>query len=103
MVSALTAGRMALIVAPVRSAATRTGTCSLDRPRLVALPPRLRDLLRLLGIGPPRSFIFPGPRSLAAFQDVGFVGLDDSAQRGRIGLDRPQKAMPPPEGGADRD
>ena len=44
MVSALTAGKMALIVAPVRSAATRIGTCSVDRPRLVALPPRLRDL-----------------------------------------------------------
>ena len=59
--------------------------------------------LRLLGIGLPRSGIFPGPRSLAAFQDIGFVGLDDSAQRGRFGLDRPQKAMPPAEGGAHRD
>src|SRR5512132_236419 len=101
MVSALTAGRMALIVAPVRSAATRTGTCSLDRPRLVALPPRLRGLRSgSSGIGLPRSGIFPGPRSLAAFQDIGLVGLDDSAQRGRIGHDRPQKAMPPAEGGA---
>src|SRR5512144_796167 len=44
IVSALTAGRMALIVVPVRSAATRTGTCSLDRPRRLALPPRLRGL-----------------------------------------------------------
>ena len=59
--------------------------------------------LRLFGIELPRSGIFPGTRSLAAFQDIGFVGLDNSAQRGRIGRDRPQKAMPPAEGGAHRD
>ena len=33
MASALTAGNAALTVAPDRSAATRTGTCSRDRPR----------------------------------------------------------------------
>src|SRR5512147_2172086 len=51
--------------------------------------------LRLLGIELPRGGIFPGARSLAALQDIGLVSLDDSAQRGRIGVDRPQKAMPP--------
>src|SRR5512147_2741680 len=59
--------------------------------------------LRLLGIELPRSGIFPGARSLVAFQDISLVGLDDSAERGRIGFDRPQKAMPPAEGGAHRD
>ena len=34
--------RPALSVVPLRSAAPRIGTCSRDRPRLAALPPRLR-------------------------------------------------------------
>ena len=42
--SALRAGRVWLRVAPVRSAATRIGTCSRERPRLRALPPRRRGL-----------------------------------------------------------
>src|SRR4051812_9348561 len=40
--SALSTGRTALTTAPLRSAATRIGTCSCDRPRFVALPPRPR-------------------------------------------------------------
>ena len=40
--SALTAGRTVATVMPLRSAATSTGTCSDDRPRLLALPPRSR-------------------------------------------------------------
>ena len=47
-VSALTAGRTALTVASLQSAATRTGTCSSDRPRLLALPPDLPALRRAL-------------------------------------------------------
>src|SRR5271166_4503534 len=35
-------GRTASIVAPLRSRATMIGICSTDRPRLAALPPRLR-------------------------------------------------------------
>src|SRR5471032_592165 len=35
----------ASLVAPVRSRATITGICSTDSPRLLALPPRLRDFL----------------------------------------------------------
>src|SRR5437868_2150146 len=35
-------GRTASVVAPLRSRATRTGICSADRPRLAAVPPRLR-------------------------------------------------------------
>ena len=42
MASALSTGRTALTTAPLRSAATRIGTCSCDRPRFVALPPRPR-------------------------------------------------------------
>ena len=42
--SALTAGSAALAWPPPRSAATRTGTCSRDKPRLAALPPRRRGL-----------------------------------------------------------
>src|SRR5271157_2430435 len=38
-------GRTASMVAPVRSRATMMGICSADRPRLAALPPRLRDAL----------------------------------------------------------
>ena len=42
--SALRAGRTCSRVAPARSAATRIGTCSRERPRLRALPPRRRGL-----------------------------------------------------------
>ena len=41
---ALRAGRVWLRVAPALSAATRIGTCSRERPRLRALPPRRRGL-----------------------------------------------------------
>ncbi len=45
MLAASSRGRTASMVAPVRSRATMTGICSADRPRLAALPPRLRDAL----------------------------------------------------------
>src|SRR5271163_3730920 len=45
-------GKTASSVAPVRSRATMTGICSSDRPRLTALPPRLRE-----GLG--RPFCWP--------------------------------------------
>src|SRR5271157_4045928 len=45
MLAASRRGRTASMVAPVRSRATMTGICSADRPRLLALPPRLRAAL----------------------------------------------------------
>ena len=42
MLAASSRGKTASMVAPVRSRATMTGTCSADNPRLAALPPRLR-------------------------------------------------------------
>ena len=42
--AASTLGSTALTVVPLRSAAMRTGTCSRERPRFFALPPRRRAL-----------------------------------------------------------
>ena len=44
MASPVAAGRTELIVAPLRSAATRTGTSSCESPRMLAFPPRFRAL-----------------------------------------------------------
>jgi hypothetical protein len=44
MVAAVVSGSTAVRVVPLRSAATRIGTCSFESPRLLATPPRLRGL-----------------------------------------------------------
>ncbi len=53
----------------------------IDRPRLAGFAAAFARLaIRLLGIGLSLLGTFPGPRSLAACQDKGLVGLDDAAQ-----------------------
>src|SRR3982750_4428017 len=91
MALAETVGSTAVSVVPVRSAATRTGTCSRDSPRLAALPPRLR--------GGRSSWRSP----LRLVQQVGLVGLDDAAQGGGGGLDRLEEAVAPAERRGQRD
>ena len=72
----------------------------MDRPRFIALPPRLRlssaDRQGLALFRP-----LPDPRALVAEQHEGFFRLDDAGQ-GRIGGFGVKKAMAPPESGADR-
>ena len=63
--SALRTGRVSPRVAPARSAATRTGACSRERPRLRALPPCRRGLRS--------SFRSPLP----ALENEGLVRLHD--------------------------
>src|SRR3954462_12551899 len=103
MALAETAGSTAVSVVPVRAAATRTGTCPRDSPRLAALPPRLRR-------GPVGAFAAAVARrpvelavALAAVQQVGLVGLDDAAQGGGGGLDRLEEAVAPAERRGQRD
>ena len=63
--AASTLGNTALTVVPLRSAAMRTGTCSRERPRFFALPPRRRALR-------------PSPRApFPALQNVGLVRFHD--------------------------
>ena len=64
--SAVTDGRTEQVVVPLRSTATNIGTCSSDRPRLLALPPLLRGF---------RSILRP---PLAAFENIGFIYLDNT-------------------------
>src|SRR3954471_8692044 len=99
MASALSPGRTALTTAPLRSAATRIGTCSCDRPRFVALPPRPRAARS--GSGPTLFRAFPGPGGLIAEQHEVFVGLDNAGQD-RTGHRGGEKAVAPAKGGADR-
>src|SRR5215217_6590024 len=97
MASALSTGRTALTTAPLRSAATRIGTCSCDRPRFVALPPRPRAARS--GSGQALLRAFPGPGALIAEQHEGFIGLDDAGQD-RAGRRGGEKAVAPAKGGA---
>ena len=77
------------MVAPVRSRATMIGICPADRPRLAALPPRLRDALG-------RSRRLP----LKDSRDEGLVRLDDPGQARRlVEIERGQEPMSPPERG----
>src|SRR3954467_10111719 len=98
-----TAGRIALMVAPERSAAIRTGTCSSDRPRFFALPPRLRALRS------GRSAA--GLPSLARFQTrspfrLSRTKVSSASTMPRsfpvAGFNRFKEAMAPAEGGAHR-
>ena len=74
---------MWLRAAPVRSAATRIGSCSRERPRLRALPPRRRGLPVQL------------PLALPALKHEGLVGLDDPGKPDRRLPDRLQEAVAP--------
>ena len=47
MVGAVVSGRTRVNVVPLRSAATRIGTCSLESPRFCATPLPLRQPVRL--------------------------------------------------------
>lgn len=54
----------------------------------------------------PRLPLFrplPGSGSFAAFQHIGFVCLDDTAETGGVGLDRAREAMAPAKRRAGRD
>ncbi len=93
--SALTAGRTALTVAPPRSATTSTGTCSSDRPRLLALPP-LRHALRSRFRAPFRlsstqvSSASTMPVSLRAFRS--FAAGNRCRQRKAVLTASPQRS-----------
>ena len=83
-------GSTALTVVPLRSAAMRTGTCSRERPRFFALPPRRRALR-------------PSPRApFPALQDVGLVRFHDPLEYLRIAPRRHQKPVTPAERRAHR-
>ncbi len=94
-VSALTAGRTARTVAPPRSATTSTGTCSSDRPRLLALPP-LRRALRSRFRAPFRlsgtqvSSASTMPVSLRAFRS--FAAGNRCRQRKAVLTASPQRS-----------
>ena len=80
------------MVAPVRSRATMTGICSADRPRLAALPPRLRDALG-------RSRRLPLKDSRMKVSSASTIP-DRRGGLSRLSADR--KPMSPPErGGVD--
>ena len=76
-------------VAPRRLRATTTGICSSERPRLAALPP-------LTG-GPGQT----PPATLEGLEDKGLIGFDDPRKAlGLVVIERGEKSMSPPEGGA---
>ena len=64
----VTDGRTEQVVFPLQSTATNIGTCSSDRPRLLALPPLRRSFRSRL-----RS-------PLAAFQNIGVVCIDNALE-----------------------
>jgi hypothetical protein len=75
-------------VAPRRSRATTTGICSSESPRLAALPPRRRAGLAR-------------PATLEGLEDKGLIGFDDPRKAlGLVVIERGEKSMSPPEGGA---
>ena len=78
------------IVAPARSRATSTGTCSCERPRWVILPPRFRALR-----SKPLRFLLNGQ------EEHRFVSLGASQCLRLDGLGCRQKAMPPAVCGAE--
>src|SRR5690349_22183340 len=85
----------------VGSTAVRRGAAAVggDQDRhLLARQPALGGLAAALAGRPVEV-----PVALAAVQQVGFVGLDDAAQRGGGGLDRREEAMAPAERRGHRD
>src|SRR5271154_1316368 len=80
-------GKTASSVAPVRSRATMTGICSADRPRLMALPPRLRE-----GLGRPLCWPLKDSR-----MNVSSASTIPDRDFGLSWFESGKKSMTPPE------